>query len=57
MFFEPPTERIHLPDSAETYMARGEARPEVVTGVGDVEDFLVRSRSQRMKEVNGASGE
>ena len=73
VFFEPPTERIHLPDSAETYMARsvdqpirslysnywpirGEPRPEVVTGVGNVESFLVKSRSQRMKEVNGASG-
>ena len=22
VFFEPPTERIHLPDSAETYMTR-----------------------------------
>merc|ERR1712072_1362855 len=53
VFFEPPTERIHLPDSAETYMARGEPRPEVVTGVGNVESFLIRSRSQRMKEVNG----
>ena len=25
--------------------------------MGNVESFLVRSRSQRMKEVNGASGE
>ena len=57
VFFEPPTERIHLPDSAETYMTRGEPRPEVVSGVGNVESFLVSSRSQRMKEVNSASGE
>ena len=26
VFFEPPTERIHLPDCAETYMKRGEPR-------------------------------
>ena len=36
---------------------RGEPRPEVVTGVGNVESFLVSSRSQRMREVNSASGE
>merc|ERR1711976_984043 len=55
VFFERPEEKIHLPDSAETYMTRGEPRPEVVTGVGNVDNFLVRSRSERMKEVNGAS--
>ena len=27
VFFEPPTERIHLPDSAETYMARSVDQP------------------------------
>ena len=26
VFFEAPTERIHLPDCAETYMKRGEPR-------------------------------
>ena len=26
VFFERPSERIHLPDSAETYMTRGEPR-------------------------------
>lgn len=74
VFFERPSEKIHLPDSAETYMTRGEPRlietegwntkikiefcyrPEVVSGVGNVDDFLVKSRSERMKEVNGASG-
>ena len=31
-------------------------RPEVATGVGNIDTFLVRSNSERMKEVNGASG-
>merc|ERR1711963_86210 len=55
VFFDRPSEKIHLPGSAETYMTRGEPRPEVVSGVGNVDDFLVKSRSERMKEVNGAS--
>ena len=31
-------------------------RPEVATGVGNIDTFLVRSNSERMREVNGASG-
>merc|ERR1711976_596698 len=46
VFFEPPTERIHLPDSAETYMTRGEPRPEEVTGA---------SAKTRMKTLNGVT--
>ena len=32
-------------------------RLEAVSGLGDLDDFLVKSRSGRMKEVNESSGE
>ena len=72
IFWEKPLEKVHLPDPAETYMAREVPRLEVVrsdpthhlltrleavSGVGDLDDFLLRSRCGRMREVNGASGE
>ena len=31
-------------------------RLEAVSGLGDLDDFLIRSRSGRMKEVNESSG-
>ena len=56
IFWEKPLEKVHLPDPAETYMAREVPRLEAVSGVGDLDDFLMRSRCGRMREVNGASG-
>jgi len=55
IFWEKPLEKVHLPDPAETYMAREVPRLEAVSGVGDLDDFLIRSRCGRMREVNGAS--
>ena len=56
IFWEKPLEKVHLPDPAETYMAREVPRLEAVSGVGDLDDFLMKSRCGRMREVNGASG-
>merc|ERR1712061_164995 len=46
VFFEAPTERIHLPDCAETYMKRGEPRPETVSGVDSVDPSPARTLRQ-----------
>merc|ERR1739844_801565 len=56
IFWEKPEDKVHLPDPAETYMAKGIPRLESVSGLGDLDDFLVRARSGRTKEVNESSG-
>jgi len=52
VFFERPTERIHLPDPAETYMNKGKDSTVDLTGVYGMDRVLVKAYSQRTREVN-----
>merc|ERR1711970_1504567 len=52
VFFERPTERIHLPDPAETYMNKGRDSTVDLTGVYGMDKVLVKAYSQRTREVN-----
>ena len=47
-----------MPLLLRAFSIRGSiARLEAVSGLGDLDDFLVRARSGRTKEVNESSGE
>merc|ERR1711936_800443 len=53
VFFERPTERIELPDPAETYMNRPEpSMDSLSSGVYKMDRFLVKSYKNQAREVN-----
>eukprot|EP00092_Neocalanus_flemingeri_P066809 GFUD01081439.1.p1 GENE.GFUD01081439.1~~GFUD01081439.1.p1 ORF type:complete len:222 (+),score=70.97 GFUD01081439.1:39-704(+) len=55
IFFERPTERIHLPDPAEQCMKKHETGVNTVSGVSSLDKFLVKAYSQQTKEINGST--
>eukprot|EP00090_Calanus_glacialis_P009452 TRINITY_DN17825_c0_g1_i1.p1 TRINITY_DN17825_c0_g1~~TRINITY_DN17825_c0_g1_i1.p1 ORF type:complete len:238 (+),score=51.04 TRINITY_DN17825_c0_g1_i1:49-714(+) len=55
VFFERPTERIHLPDPAESYMKRHDVSDDGISGVYNMDKFLVKAYSQQTREVNGGT--
>ena len=62
VFFERPTERIHHPDPAYTYMKVDMMRMMMisdngVSGLNSMDKFLVTAYSQQAREVNGGTGE
>jgi len=55
IFFERPTERIHLPDPAELVMEKPEFGLDESAGYGSLDRFLVQAYSQQAKESNSAT--
>jgi len=55
IFFERPTERIHLPDPADNCVRREEYGVDNSTGGYSLDRFLVKAYSQQMKETNCAT--
>merc|ERR1712215_623145 len=51
VFFEKPTERIHLPNSAEQYTRKQEPG-DSMANMSSLDRFLVKSYSQQTKELN-----
>jgi len=55
IFFERPTERIHLPEPAELCMKEKEPELTVFSGPSRLDRFLVKAYSQQAKEINGST--
>jgi len=55
IFFERPTEKIHLPHPAELVMMSHETGGDQLTGTGNLERFLVKAYAGQAKESNTAT--
>lgn len=55
IFFEKPTERVHLPDPAELVMMSHEGGHDVASGTAGLDRALVQFYSQQSKESNSAT--
>eukprot|EP00090_Calanus_glacialis_P022402 TRINITY_DN3456_c0_g1_i7.p1 TRINITY_DN3456_c0_g1~~TRINITY_DN3456_c0_g1_i7.p1 ORF type:complete len:223 (-),score=78.21 TRINITY_DN3456_c0_g1_i7:71-739(-) len=55
VFFEKPSERIHLPLPSEQCMKKHEPSKDYVSGVYSLDRCLVKAYSQQTKEMNGST--
>jgi len=55
IFFERPSERIHLPSPSELVMKEKEPELNGLSGPSRLNTFLVKAFSQQAKEINGST--